>query len=80
MYSFKTVLLDMITNQPVIDRSRIKSHITPSVGTELNGGYISKIMGPNLHVDYNFRYAWGALEDPADYMDRYLSRLMFSAI
>lgn len=49
MYSFKTVLLDMITNQPVIDRSRIKSHITPSVGTELNGGDISKIMGPNLH-------------------------------
>lgn len=44
MYSFKIVLLDMITNQPVI------------------GGDISKIMDPNVHGDYNFRYAWGALE------------------
>lgn len=62
VYSFGIVLLEIITNQPVIDRNRINSHITQWVGSELNGGNIAKIMDPNLHGDYDSRSAWRALE------------------
>ncbi|EOA12886.1 hypothetical protein CARUB_v10025859mg [Capsella rubella] len=62
VYSFGIVLLEMITNQPVIDRNRGKSHITQWVGSELNGGDIAKIMDPKLNGDYDSRSAWRALE------------------
>ncbi|XP_024011594.1 probable LRR receptor-like serine/threonine-protein kinase PAM74 isoform X2 [Eutrema salsugineum] len=62
VYSFGIVLLEMITNQPVIDQSRGKSHITQWVGFELNRGDITKIMDPNLHRDYESRSVWRALE------------------
>uniref|UniRef100_M4DUW1 Protein kinase domain-containing protein n=1 Tax=Brassica campestris TaxID=3711 RepID=M4DUW1_BRACM len=62
VYSFGIVLLEMITNQPVIDQSRQKSHITQWVGFMLNRGDITKIMDPNLHKDYESRSVWRALE------------------
>ncbi|VVB16616.1 unnamed protein product [Arabis nemorensis] len=62
VYSFGIVLLEMITNQPVIDRNRRNSHITQWVGNELNGGDITKIMDPKLNGDYDSRSAWRALE------------------
>ncbi|KAL0875655.1 hypothetical protein Bca101_025360 [Brassica carinata] len=62
VYSFGIVLLEMLTNQPVIDRNRRNSHITQWVGSELNGGDIAKIMDPNLRGDYDSRSAWRALE------------------
>ncbi|CAL9244273.1 unnamed protein product [Arabidopsis halleri] len=62
VYSFGIVLLEMITNQPVIDQSRAKSHITQWVGFELNQGDITKIMDPNLHGDYESRSVWRVLE------------------
>ncbi|KAL9814882.1 putative LRR receptor-like serine/threonine-protein kinaseRLK-Pelle-LRR-I-1 family [Arabidopsis thaliana] len=62
VYSFGIVLLEMITNQAVIDRNRRKSHITQWVGSELNGGDIAKIMDLKLNGDYDSRSAWRALE------------------
>lgn len=62
VYSFGIVLLEMITNQPVIDQSREKSHITQWVGFELNQGDITKIMDPNLHEYYESHSVWRALE------------------
>lgn len=62
VYSFGIVLLEMITNQPVIDQSREKSHITQWVGFELKRGDITKIMDPNLHGDYESRSVWRVLE------------------
>nr|VDD20646.1 unnamed protein product [Brassica oleracea] len=62
VYSFGIVLLEMITNQSVIDRNRRNSHITKWVGSELKGGNIANIMDPNLHGDYDSRSAWRALE------------------
>nr|VDC86362.1 unnamed protein product [Brassica rapa] len=62
VYSFGIVLLEMITNQSVIDRNRRNSHITQWVGSELKGGNIANIMDPNLHGDYDSRSAWRALE------------------
>ncbi|KAG7606676.1 Protein kinase domain [Arabidopsis thaliana x Arabidopsis arenosa] len=62
VYSFGIVLLEMISNQAVIDRNRIKSHITQWVGSELNGGDIASIMDPKLNGDYDSRSAWRALE------------------
>ncbi|XP_023638620.1 probable LRR receptor-like serine/threonine-protein kinase PAM74 isoform X1 [Capsella rubella] len=62
VYSFGIVLLEMITNQLVIDQSREKSHITQWVMFELNRGDITKIMDPNLHEDYESPSVWRALE------------------
>ncbi|CAN8253316.1 unnamed protein product [Cochlearia groenlandica] len=62
VYSFGIVLLEMITNQPVIDVNRKKSHIAQWVGFELNGGDIKKIMDPNLNGDYDSPSVWRALE------------------
>ena len=58
MYSFGIVLLEMITNQPVIDQSREKSHITEWAGFEVNSGDIRSIMDPNLQEDYDSDSAW----------------------
>ncbi|KAL0647077.1 hypothetical protein Bca4012_045368 [Brassica carinata] len=58
VYSFGIVLLEMITNQPVIDQSREKSHITEWAGFEVNSGDIRSIMDPNLQEDYDSDSAW----------------------
>lgn len=62
VYSFGIVLLEMITNQPVIDQTREESHIAQWARFELNRGDITKLMDPNLHEDYDSRSAWKALE------------------
>ncbi|XP_013607061.1 PREDICTED: probable LRR receptor-like serine/threonine-protein kinase PAM74 [Brassica oleracea var. oleracea] len=62
VYSFGIVLLEMITNQPVIDQSRERSHIAQWVGFELNRGDITRIIDPNLHRDYESRSVWRVLE------------------
>ncbi|KFK27494.1 hypothetical protein AALP_AA8G390100 [Arabis alpina] len=62
VYSFGIVLLEMITNVPVIDQARAKTYITEWVGFELNSGDISSFIDPNLHGDYDSNSAWRALE------------------
>ncbi|KAL1221573.1 putative receptor-like protein kinase [Cardamine amara subsp. amara] len=62
VYSFGIVLLEMITNQRVIDQSREKSHITDWMAFMLNRGDITRIMDPNLQGDYNSRSVWRTLE------------------
>ncbi|CAN7067395.1 unnamed protein product [Brassica rapa subsp. trilocularis] len=62
VYSFGIVLLEMITNQPVIDQSREKSHITQWVEFELISGDIRTIMDPNLQGDYDSHSVWRVLE------------------
>ncbi|CAH8386363.1 unnamed protein product [Eruca vesicaria subsp. sativa] len=62
VYSFGIVLLEMITNQPVINQTSDNSHITQWVGFKLNRGDIVEIIDPNLHKDYDFNSAWRALE------------------
>ncbi|KAL0735187.1 hypothetical protein Bca4012_011397 [Brassica carinata] len=62
VYSFGIVLLEMITNQPVIDQSREKSHITQWVEFEVNSGDIRSILDPNLQEDYDADSAWRILD------------------
>jgi len=62
VYSFGIVLLEIITNQRVIDPAREKSHITEWTAFMLNRGDITRIMDPNLQGDYNSRSVWRALE------------------
>uniref|UniRef100_A0A1J3EIW6 non-specific serine/threonine protein kinase n=1 Tax=Noccaea caerulescens TaxID=107243 RepID=A0A1J3EIW6_NOCCA len=62
VYSFGIVLLEIITNQHVIDQSREKPHITEWVAFALNGGDITRIVDPKLHGEYNSRSVWRALE------------------
>ncbi|ESQ42386.1 hypothetical protein EUTSA_v10012663mg [Eutrema salsugineum] len=59
VYSFGIVLLEMITNQPVISE---KSHITQWVGYKLNRGDINGIMDLNLCEVYDTNSAWRTLE------------------
>ncbi|KAL0897325.1 hypothetical protein Bca101_081286 [Brassica carinata] len=61
VYSFGVVLLEMITNKPVIDETREKSNITQWVMFELNRGEATRIIDPNLGVDYNSASVWNAL-------------------
>lgn len=61
VYSFGVVLLEMITNKPVIDETREKSNITQWVMFELNRGEATRIIDPNLGVDYNSPSVWNAL-------------------
>lgn len=62
VYSFGIVLLEMITNQPVINQTSGYPHITQWVGFELNRGDIVEIMDPNLRKDYDPNSAWRAVE------------------
>ncbi|CAA7036743.1 unnamed protein product [Microthlaspi erraticum] len=62
IYSFGIVLLEIITNQRVLDQTREQPHIADWTAFMLNRGDITKIMDPNLHGDYNSRSVWRALE------------------
>ncbi|XP_013589968.1 PREDICTED: probable LRR receptor-like serine/threonine-protein kinase At1g51820 isoform X2 [Brassica oleracea var. oleracea] len=62
VYSFGIVLLEIITNQPVIDQSREKPHIAEWVGLMLTKGDIISIMDPTLNGDYDSGSVWKAVE------------------
>ena len=62
VYSFGIVLLEILTNQRVIDQTREKSHIAEWTAFMLNRGDITRIMDPNLNGDYISRSVWRALE------------------
>lgn len=62
VYSFGILLLEIITNQHVIDHARKKAHITEWVAFALKEGDISKIVDPNLQSEYNSRSVSRALE------------------
>ena len=62
VYSFGIVLLELITNRPVIDKSREKPHIAEWVGVMLTKGDINSIMDPNLNEDYDSGSVWKAVE------------------
>ncbi|KAL0722763.1 hypothetical protein Bca4012_037362 [Brassica carinata] len=62
VYSFGIVLLEIITNQPVIDQNREKPHIAEWVGLMLTKGDIINIMDPTLNGDYESGSVWKAIE------------------
>ena len=62
VYSFGIVLLEIITNQHVIDQTRVKSHITDWTAFMLNRGDIASIMDPTLQGNYNSHSVWRAIE------------------
>ncbi|KAL0857128.1 hypothetical protein Bca101_062282 [Brassica carinata] len=62
VYSFGIVLLEIITNQPVINQSREKPHIAEWVGLMLTKGDIKTIVDPKLYGDYDSGSVWRAVE------------------
>ncbi|XP_019092973.1 PREDICTED: receptor-like protein kinase At5g59670 isoform X3 [Camelina sativa] len=62
VYSFGIVLLEMITNQPVINQTTENCHITQWAGLMVNRGDIIDIVDPNLGNDYDVNSVWRALE------------------
>ncbi|KAF3507192.1 hypothetical protein F2Q69_00003968 [Brassica cretica] len=62
VYSFGIVLLEIITNQPVINQNREKPYIAEWVGVMLTEGDIQNIVDPKLHGDYDSGSVWRAVE------------------
>ncbi|XP_020870267.1 probable LRR receptor-like serine/threonine-protein kinase At1g51810 isoform X2 [Arabidopsis lyrata subsp. lyrata] len=62
VYSFGIVILEIITNKPVIDQNREKRHIAEWVGQMLTKGDIKSITDPSLHGDYDSSSVWKAVE------------------
>lgn len=62
IYSFGVVLLEIITNQPVIEQSRQRSHIAEWMGLMLSKGDLRNIMDPTMLEDYDVGSVWKALE------------------
>lgn len=62
VYSFGIVLLEIITNQPVIEQANEIPHIAERIGTMLTRGDIRTIMDPSLHDEYDSGSVWKALE------------------
>ncbi|EOA39342.1 hypothetical protein CARUB_v10012386mg [Capsella rubella] len=62
VYSFGIVLLEIITNQPVIDSNREKAHITEWVGLMLMEGDIRNIIDPKLMGEFDTNGVWKAVE------------------
>ncbi|RID73964.1 hypothetical protein BRARA_B01083 [Brassica rapa] len=59
VYSYGVVLLEMITNKPVISE---EYHVAEWVSTKLNQCDITEIMDPNLCGGYDHNSAWRALD------------------
>ncbi|KAF8084054.1 hypothetical protein N665_0736s0014 [Sinapis alba] len=62
VYSFGIVLLEIITNRPIIQQSREKPHLVEWVSFMITKGDIGSIMDPNLHQNYDIGSVWKAIE------------------
>lgn len=62
VYSFGIVLLEIITNQPVIEQANEYAHIAERVGNMLTRGDIKTTVDPDLHDEYDSGSVWKALE------------------
>lgn len=62
MYSFGVVLLEIITNQPVIDQTRERPYIAEWVELMVTKGDIRKIVDPSLNGDYHSDSVWKFVE------------------
>ncbi|CAG7907436.1 unnamed protein product [Brassica rapa] len=62
VYSFGIVLMEIITNRSVIERTRVKAHIAEWLKVLISRGDIEKIVDPNLGRDYDSNIAWTILE------------------
>ncbi|CAN6928854.1 unnamed protein product, partial [Brassica oleracea] len=62
VYSFRVVLLEIVTNQPVIDKTRERPHINEWVGFMLTKGDIRSIVDPKLMGDYDTNGVWKIVE------------------
>ncbi|CAN7110839.1 unnamed protein product [Brassica rapa subsp. narinosa] len=62
IYSFGILLLEIITNQRVIDQTRKKPNIAEWVTYVIKKGDTSKIVDPKLQGNYEPRSVWRALE------------------
>ena len=62
VFSFGVVLLQIITGQPVIDKSNKNIHISQWVTSVLVNGDIKNIVDPRLQGNFDINSAWKAVE------------------
>ncbi|KFK35822.1 hypothetical protein AALP_AA4G041700 [Arabis alpina] len=62
VFSFGVVLLELVTNRPVIDQKRERPHIGEWVGLMLSRGDITSIVDPKLQGDFDPNTIWKVVE------------------
>ncbi|CAH8357025.1 unnamed protein product [Eruca vesicaria subsp. sativa] len=62
IYSFGIVLLELITNCPIIQPSREKPHLVDWISFMITNGDITNIVDPHLHQNYDIGSVWKAIE------------------
>ncbi|KAJ4717972.1 protein kinase family protein [Melia azedarach] len=62
VYSFGVVLLELITTQPVIQKTPERTHISQLVSFMLAKGDIKNIVDPRLRGDFDINTVWRAVE------------------
>ncbi|KAH7565373.1 hypothetical protein JRO89_XS09G0197700 [Xanthoceras sorbifolium] len=62
VYSFRVVLLELITSKAVIEKSHKRTHISQWVSSTLANADIKKIVDPRLHGDFDINSVWKAVE------------------
>ncbi|VVA93743.1 unnamed protein product [Arabis nemorensis] len=62
VFSFGVVLLELVTNRPVIDQKRERPHIGEWVGFMLSRGDITSIVDPKLPGDFDPNTIWKVVE------------------
>ncbi|KAF3534754.1 hypothetical protein DY000_02043629 [Brassica cretica] len=62
IYSFGIVLLELISNRPIIQPSREKPHLVDWISFMITNGDITNIVDPQLHQNYDIGSVWKAIE------------------
>lgn len=62
VHSFGVVLLEIITGQPVLSKTRENKHIIQWVSSIIAKGDIRKILDPRIQGDFDVNTVWRAVE------------------
>ncbi|KAF3558589.1 hypothetical protein F2Q69_00012081 [Brassica cretica] len=62
IYSFGIVLLELISNRPIIQPSRERPHLVDWISFMITNGDITNIVDPQLHQNYDIGSVWKAIE------------------
>ncbi|KAA8536744.1 hypothetical protein F0562_029222 [Nyssa sinensis] len=62
VYSFGIVLLEIITNHPVISKGPDKTHLSQWVRSRIENGDVENIVDPRLRGDFDVNSVWKAVE------------------
>ena len=62
VFSFGVVLLEIITSQPVLSKTREKTHISQWVSSMVENGDIKSVIDPRLGEQFDINSLWKVVE------------------